>query len=61
MAEIRRCGITGWAYCDGDCNNCFKHTITATNTNPIPMINPYTGHHICPYCGRDLEGVISDD
>ena len=25
-----------------------------------PIINPYNNHPICPYCGRDLEGVISD-
>lgn len=62
MTEIRRCGVTGWAYCDGDCNNCHKHTVTTTNTAmPQILINPYNNHPICPYCGRDLQGVIKDN
>lgn len=26
-----------------------------------PIINPYNNHPICPFCGRDLQGVSKDD
>lgn len=61
QAQIRPCG-SGWEYCDGICNGCFKRkTINSTTTYPKYSYNSGLCYSDGKPCyGEDLDSLFQE-